>query len=151
MQDPLPGQDFLNDQGDILIHIGTHQGIHLRHLPEQVFCVALYQAAGDNKIFTAAGLLVRRHLQNRIDGFFLGRFDKAAGIHNNEFRLGGVIGNFHLVSLNDAQHGLGIYQILGTTQTDKAYLHFFTSMVLSPKRIVLTQASAKVSTAWESL
>ena len=64
-------------------------------------------------------LLVVCHLQNGIDGFLLGAFDKAAGIDDDDLRFLRILCDLIFI-LQHTQHDFRIHTILVTTETDQS-------------------------------
>ena len=57
---------------DLVDFIGADHGVHFGQVLLDIAAITLYQATGDNEPLGAPDLLVLRHLQDRVDGFFLG-------------------------------------------------------------------------------
>ena len=72
-------------QGGILIN--AQQQVDFRHLFQQILLIPLGKASGDNQQSALTGFLVFCHLENGIDGFFLGWINESAGIDHQNIRL----------------------------------------------------------------
>ena len=86
----FPAQRFHDRCGQFRVLVYTEEHVDLGNLFQQVPGVTLAEAAGDHKYFAAPGLLVFSHIQDRVDGFLLGRIDKSAGIHQQDISLCGI-------------------------------------------------------------
>ena len=78
------------DRDDPVDFVGPDDGIDLGHVFPDIAAVALDQAAGHDQPLRPADFLVLRHLQNRVDGFLLGRIDETAGVDDQDIRLIGM-------------------------------------------------------------
>ena len=78
--------DRVGDGADL---VGAEEVVDLGHLVGQLARVALREAARDDQALAAAGLLVARHLEDRVDRLLLGLADEAAGVDDDDL---GVLG-----------------------------------------------------------
>ena len=116
--EPFAGFHPVDDAADLVIAFGTDDGIHFRQVPEQVIGIPLSQASGDDQFPMGIVLLVFGHLQDRVDGFCLGTFDEAAGVHDDHIRMGGIVGDGPVALSDEPHHHFRIHQVLGTPQAD---------------------------------
>ena len=118
---PRAAQSLLDPvrQGGILID--AQQQINLRQLGHQILFIALAEAARDDEEPALSGLLIFRHLQNRVDGFLLGGIDKAAGIHHQNVRLGRVGNNPEPPVPQQTQRSLRIHPVFIAAQGNSAH------------------------------
>ena len=99
----------------------AHEAVHLRHLRGQRVGIALGQTARDEQLFQPAGLLVLRHLKDCVDGLLLGRLDEAAGVDEDDLRLGGIVDDLVAPVAQHAQHVFRIHQIFRAAQGNHAH------------------------------
>ena len=116
---PLGGLHAFAERRDLLQLIGADDRVHFRHVLPDVAAIALHQAAGDDQLLRAAGLLVLGHLEDGVDRFLLGGIDEAAGVDDEDVGIGGM--RRQLVALRGelAHHDFGIDEILRAAETDK--------------------------------
>jgi hypothetical protein len=82
----------------------------------------LGQTARDDHAAELAATLEFEHLVDGAERFLTGRLDEAAGVHDREVGLGGVIDQLVAVQLEHAQHPLAVDEVLRTAQADEAVL-----------------------------
>ena len=97
---------------------GAHDSIHFRNLLEDLIAVPLDQAAGDDELFGRAEFLVLGHFQDGVHGLFLRGLDKAAGIHDKDFRFIGARCEFVARAGESAHHDLAIDKVLRASEAD---------------------------------
>ncbi len=78
------------------------------------------EAAGDDQFSDLAFLLETRDVEYRLDGFFLRRTDKAAGVDQNHVGSRGLLDHLVAVILQQARHDLGVHQIARATEAHDA-------------------------------
>ena len=100
----------------------AHEAVHLGHFAVEVVDVALGEAAGDEQLFEPARLLVLRHLENGLDGFLLGRLDEAAGVDEDDLRLGGVGDDLVARLFERSEDHFAVHAVLGAAERDHAHL-----------------------------
>ena len=64
--------------------------------------------------------LVPHHFEDGIDGLLLGGVDERAGVDDDDVGVFGAGGDFSPVGGEHAHHDLGVHEVLGTTEADKA-------------------------------
>ena len=115
---------FLQAAGfdNVLQLVQSDNRIDLRQFLHDLVPVPFDQAPGGNEAPALPLGFERRHFKDGIDGFFLGRVNESAGIHDDYVRLGRIIG--YLVSglVQTSQHDLGINKVFGTSQADESNL-----------------------------
>ena len=89
----------------------------------QLVAIALGQAAGHDQPLAGAVLLVPRHLENRVDRFLLGRVDERAGVDDEHVGLRRVLRQLVPRLLREAEHHLGVDEVLRTTERNETNLH----------------------------
>ena len=89
---PLACHGFLNGTGQLVVLAHAKEQVDLRHFFPEGFLVALHKAARGHQQHAAAGFLILRQGQQRIDALLLCRVDEAAGIHNENLRLAFIRG-----------------------------------------------------------
>lgn len=62
------------------------------------------------------------HLQNRVDGLFLRRFDEAAGVDDKNLRFIRARRQFIAFARKNAHHHLAVDEVLRATQADESDL-----------------------------
>ena len=82
---------------DLAELVGPEDVIDLGNLLLDIGAIPLSQAACNHQPFAVALSFQFRHLQNRVDGFLLGRVDEAAGIHHDDVGIGGMRRQFMAV------------------------------------------------------
>src|SRR5262249_40587264 len=60
-------------------------GVDFRNLLEDLIAIASDKASGDDEAFGCPEFLVFGHFKDGVDGFFLCRLDKAAGVDDQDF------------------------------------------------------------------
>jgi hypothetical protein len=101
---------------------GADEEVHLRQFAGQIFRVTLRKATSDDQFLEFTFLLKTRYVENRIDGFFLGRTDKAAGVHQDHVGVRRLLDHLVAVILQQARHDLGVHQIARATEAHDAEL-----------------------------
>ena len=91
---PLSPANCLQHLRQLIQLTGTQHAIDLRHFCQQLPAVSLTEAASDDYGTAAAPLFVIGHFQDGIDGLFLCRSDKPAGIDHNGICLAGCLNYF---------------------------------------------------------
>ena len=116
---PYPVSDLKNRVLDLVVAVRSDDRVNLGDLVQNLLTVALRHASGDNQRGAATLGLIPGHIQDRLNAFFLCGIDKAAGIDNDNVRLGLVVR--HLVAMTGklAEHALGIHKILVAAKRDK--------------------------------
>ena len=109
-------QHLLYGFHDGVVGGGSENRVYLRNLVYDFLLVTLSQTAGHNQGLTAAGFAVLRHLQNRVDAFFLGVIDKAAGIDDNYICLCLIVGEGKAFFTQKTNHHLRIHKIFITAK-----------------------------------
>ncbi len=89
--------------------------IDLRHLLLNLVPIPLHQTPGNNQFPRTAGLFVPGHLQNRIDGFLLGRVDETACVNHDDFRIGRISRNLMPARGEHTHHDFRVDEVFGTT------------------------------------
>ena len=108
---------------DLLDLAGAEQGVDLRNLGAELVAIPLRHASGDHEPPALAGLLVLRHLQDGVDRFLLGLVDERARVDDEHIGFVGVTGKLMSCLLSEAQHHLGVDEVLGAAEGDQANLH----------------------------
>jgi hypothetical protein len=93
--------------------------IHLGHLAGELLGVALREAPRDHEALAGAGLLVVRHLEDRVDRLFLRFADEAARVHDDDLGVGRVVHVLEAGAARDAEHDLGVDPVLGAAEAYK--------------------------------
>ena len=93
--------------------VGADKGVNFGHLRLQFVAVTLGQTAGHDEPLRPAVLLEPHRIQDCLNGFLLGRFDKAAGIHDHRIRFTGIVCDNVTSLLQLPHHHLAVHQILG--------------------------------------
>jgi len=100
---------------------GADYGVHFRDALADFVAVALDEAAGDDEFFRPPRGLVAGHFQDGVDGLLFGRVDEAAGVDDEDFgflRMGGEAGS---CTVEQTHHHLGVDEVLGAAQGNKAH------------------------------
>ena len=108
-------------QGIVLGDAAEH--VDLGDLPHQILTVALGQAAGDHQGTAFARLLILRHLKDGIDGFFLGRGNKTAGVDHQHLRVLRLFGQLIAFLTQQGKHFLCIHTVLRASQRNNPNSH----------------------------
>ena len=113
IHDALARHALAHDLRDFFHLANAEERIYLRHLRRKLLGVALGQAARHDQRLQVI-LFVFRHFQNRVDGFLLSRFDKAAGIDNDGVGLGRIGFQLETIRKQHAQQPGGKQHPRGT-------------------------------------
>ena len=119
----LPGGrrgDRAHDVGHLA---GAQHGVDLADLRLQFAAVALRQAAGDDEFLAAPGLLQLGELQDRVHRLLLGRVDERAGVDHEHVGRRRVGGDVVAGLLDQADHHLGVDEVLRAAEGDEADFH----------------------------
>ena len=108
---------------DLFQFVRPQHGVDFRNLIPQLVSVALDQTTGNHQPPRPPGLLVLRHLENRVDRFLLRRIDKAARIHDQRFGISRIARKLMPARFKDAHHHLAIDEVLRATQTNETNFH----------------------------
>ena len=117
---PCAAVGFLQELKNAAVIAHAHEAVHLGDFLLQSVRIALGKTAGHEQLFEPARLFVFGHFKNGVDGFFLRRFDEAAGVHEDDFRLGGVGNNLVPVLREHAQQNLAVHAVLAAAQRNHA-------------------------------
>ena len=101
---------------------GAHDGIHFRHLLQNLRAKPFHQASCHNQFLRRAEFLVLRHFQDGVHGLFLRRFDKAARIHDQHLGFIGARRQFIALTRKNTHHHLAVYEVLRASQADESDL-----------------------------
>ena len=124
---------------------GADYGVDFRDALADLVAVALDEAAGDDEFSCRAGGLVAGHFEDGVDRLLLGRVDKAARVDDEDLGLFGMGGEPRAGSVEHAHHHLGVDEVFGAAQRNKAhggrrgggkFAHF--SIVLGMRTLALT-------------
>ena len=88
------GSHAFAERHDLVEFVGADERVDFRQICLDIAAVALHQAAGDDQLLRAAGLLVLGHLENGVDGFLLGGVDETAGVDDEDVGLVGMGSQF---------------------------------------------------------
>lgn len=102
----------------LLQFIRADEGIHFREFCRQLLAVTLDQTSGHDESPSWPFGLERRHLQDGVYGFLLGRFNEAAGVDDDDIGATGIVGEGIAALRGQAEHDFTINQIFGTAQAD---------------------------------
>ena len=100
---------------EFTILINADEPVHFRHFRFQLRFVTLRQAAHDYQ-FLQAALFQFSRVQDRINRFGFGTFNKAAGIDNDRFCYFSVFYYFLPAGLQYAEQVFRIHQVLCASQ-----------------------------------
>ena len=98
---------------------GADDRVYFGNLLENLVAVAFHQAAGDDEFFGGAEFFVLGHFEDGVDGFFLGGFDEAAGVDDQDFGVVGARRQFVAFARENAHHDLAVDEVLGASEGDK--------------------------------
>jgi hypothetical protein len=95
-----------------------------RNVLADLIAIPLHQAAGDDEALGAAAALalVLHHLKDGIDRLLLGRVDEAAGVDDEDVRVFGPRCQLAAGAVEQAHHHLGVNEVFGAAERDKADL-----------------------------
>ena len=102
---------------------GAEERVNLRNFLAQGRAKALGETAGHDQSPARAGLLVPRHLENRVHGLLSGRVHERARIDHEDVGRRRVRGDVVARLAHEAEHDLGVDEILGTAEGDHADFH----------------------------
>ncbi len=102
-----------------------NHGVDFRNVLPNLVPIALHQAPGDNQPSRFAGHFVLRHFQNRVHRFLLGRVDKRAGVHNEDFSRLDIRGHLGARAIEQSHHHLAVNEIFRTAQADEPDLRTY--------------------------
>jgi len=101
--------------------VNAHERIHFGQQFGQFITEALGQAAGNDEALTA---IFRRAdfggFEDGIHALLLRRVNERAGVDDDGVGLRGVVGDFHAVLEQRAEHDFGVHQIFGTAERNQA-------------------------------
>ena len=100
---------------------GADHGIDFGDALLNLVAVALDEAAGDNELFGRARGFVAGHFKDGIDGFLLGGVNEAAGVDDEDFGIFRTGGQTRAGAIKKAHHNLGVHEVFGTAQGNKAH------------------------------
>src|SRR5439155_14001084 len=89
----------------------------------QLIAISFRQTACDDELLARAALLVLGHLQNRVDGLLFGGIDERAGIDHEHVGARCIVRDLVPRVAGQTQHDLGVDEVLGTAEGEKANLH----------------------------
>ena len=112
----LSPKHFIKRIGNRINGCCSKNRIDLRDLHLHFPRITLRQTAGYQKSLQLSVLSSFCHIKDRIDTFFLGIADKAAGIDNNCFRFLFIVCKLISVPGKQAKHNLRVHQILVTAK-----------------------------------
>ena len=115
-----PAQDPIGHPGDLLAAEDADDLVDLGKLLEQDVFLPLGQAAGDDHALDRPGALPLEHLLDHAARFLPGRVDEPAGIDDDQVGLLPLGHQREPVLRQQPEHPLGIDQVLGAAQADKA-------------------------------
>ena len=116
---------------------GAEHDVDLGDLGLQLVAIAFGQAAGHHQLLAAAVGLVLGQLEDRVDRFLLGPVDERAGVDHQHVGLGRVLGQLVAGALGEAQHHLGVDEVLRAAERDEADLHVGCSGARTPEPLSL--------------
>ena len=99
----------------------ANDGIHFRNIFTDLVAVTFDEAAGNDQFGCPAFSFEASHFENGVDRLLLGRVDKTAGIDDEDFRFLGPRRQACAGMVKQAHHDLGIDEILGTAERNKAH------------------------------
>ena len=100
---------------------GADDGVHFGDALLDFVAVALDEAAGDDELFGASRSFVAGHFEDGVDGFLLGGVDEAAGVDDEDFGFFGMGGQPRAGAVEQAHHHLGVDEVFGAAQGNKAH------------------------------
>lgn len=111
--------DSVGDLGDLFPAEHADDLINLRDLLQEHLALAFGQATRDDHPFEPTLSLAVEHLADHAERLLAGRVDETAGVDDHQ--VGRVrVGNQSISVLGQqAEHPLGVDQVLGTTQADE--------------------------------
>ena len=115
------GLDAFAQCGDFFQFIGPDDGIHVRNVLLNIGAIAFDKATRDNQALGAAGFLVLGHFEDGVDGFLLGRIDKAAGIDHDNVGIRRMRRKLMAAGGELAHHDLSIDEVFGASETYETY------------------------------
>ena len=118
---PLAPEGLFDGRGEIRVLIHTQEQINLRDFLQQILRIALREAAGDHQQAAAAGFLILRHIEDRIDRLLLGGIDKPAGVHEEDVRLLGIFRQDKAFFRQQPQGCFGIHAVFVAAEGNGAY------------------------------
>src|SRR5512133_1859102 len=116
---------FSQNFGNAGVVTGADEDIHLGQFMGQFFLITLRQAPRNDQGVAAAIALALGQVQDGIDTFLLGLFDKGTGIDDDNIGIFFVSGDLVLLLGEHPQHDLGINQVLRAAKADHADFLFY--------------------------
>jgi hypothetical protein len=95
----------------------AHKQVYLRQRPGQFVPVALGKASCYCQKAASTSFLCLRQVQNGIDGFLGGAFDKATGVYHNELSFTWILNRLVAGLHEKAKDDFTVNHVFGTTQT----------------------------------
>ena len=101
--------------------VNAHERVHFGQEPGQFIAKPLRQATGNNEtlaaIFRGADL---GGFEDGVHALLLRGVNERAGVDNDGVGLRGVVGDFHAVLEQRAEHDFGVHQIFGAAERNQA-------------------------------
>jgi hypothetical protein len=95
---------------------GADEDVDFRELFTQLGAIALRQASGDHQAPAGPLPLDFRRLENRVERFLLGGFNKGAGVDHQDIGLGWIEGQRVSGLAERAKHELAVNRVLGAAE-----------------------------------
>ena len=114
-----PADQPIGHLGHLLAAEDAHQVVDLGQRLQQLFLLALGQAAGDDHAADVPLALQLEHLVDRGVRLVAGPLDEAAGVDDDEIGAGRLADQLVAVELQQAEHPLAVDQILGAAEADE--------------------------------
>ena len=110
----------LHQRADVAQLVEGDEPVDLRDLVAQLPAVAIDHAAGHQQLADVTVGLAARHVEDRLDGFFLGFVDEAAGIDDHRVGVAVVLDDLVTLARQLAEHDLRVDPVLRAAQADHA-------------------------------
>ena len=115
---------MFNDRLDnSVVGTGSEKHVNFRETTDDLFAKPLRETARDDHSAASTMGLMPGQCENGIDGLVDSRFDKAAGVDYNHFRLGRVLRCFIPGSKQSTRHGFAVNKITCTTEAGNMKNH----------------------------
>ena len=100
---------------------GADDGVHFGDALADFVAVALDQAADDDELFGRARGFVAGHFEDGVDGLLFGGVDEAACVDDEDFGFLRMRGQARAGAVQQTHHHLGVNEVFGTAQRNKAH------------------------------
>ena len=107
---------ILADFYDIVVCADANERVNLRDFIEHLLLITLRETACHHKALDRAILFQLRHLKDAVDCLALCILNKAAGVHDHEIRIIGIVREQEACILKLCEHDFRIHLVFGAAE-----------------------------------